>query len=57
MGSEMCIRDRKNRVNDLILEGYNFPKNLIEILELRGSIRKLTENLSQVHYQKAIFES
>ncbi len=47
----------KNRVNDLILEGYNFPKNLIEILELRGSINKLTENLSQVHYQKAIFES
>ena len=47
----------KNRVNDLILEGYNFPKNLIEILELRGSVRKLTENLSQVHYQKAIFES
>lgn len=47
----------KNRVNDLILEGYNFPKNLIEILELRGSVQKLTENLSQVHYQKAIFES
>jgi len=47
----------KNRVNDLILEGYNFPKNLIEILELRGSVQKLTKNLSQVHYQKAIFES
>lgn len=47
----------KNRVNDLVLEGYNFPKNLIEILELRGSISKLTENLSQIHYQKAIFEN
>mgnify|MGYP000545039428 CR=1 FL=1 len=47
----------KNRVSDLILEGYNFPKNLIEILELRGCVQKLTKNLSQVHYQKNIFES
>lgn len=47
----------KNRVNDLILEGYNFPKNLIYILELRGSIRKMNANLCQVHYEKAIFES
>ncbi len=47
----------KNRVSDLILEGYNLPKNLIEILELRGCVKKMTANLSQVHYQKAIFES
>lgn len=47
----------KNRLSDLILEGYNLPKNLIEILELRGSIKKMTANLSQIHYQKTIFDS
>jgi len=47
----------KNRLNDLIVEGYNLPKNLIEILELRGSIEKMAANLSQVHYQKTIFDS
>jgi len=47
----------KNRLSDLILEGYNLPKNLIEILELRGSIKKMTANLSQAHYQKTIFDS